>query len=76
MMDVSKSTYIRSNFCSILPIYNITIILARYLMIKRGGGADYAHNITTCPLAPDFQTFLWPYLPMSTNLPKQYLDNV
>ena len=35
MMDVSKSTYyIASNFCSILPMYNVTSILARYLMVK------------------------------------------
>ena len=36
MMDVSKSTYIASNFCSMLPMYNETITLARYPISKVG----------------------------------------
>ena len=50
MMDVSKSTYyIASNFCSILPMYNVSIILARYLMIKGASLYPQHYYLTPSP---------------------------
>ena len=60
MMDVSKSTYIASNFCSMLPMYNETITLARYPISKVGRLCPKHYYLPPPP--PDFQTFLWPLI--------------
>ena len=58
MMDVSNSTFIASNFCSILPMYNVAIILARYPISK---GGQIMH--TTLLLGPPPRIFRPSYGP-------------